>query len=32
MKRKIDLVKGEHESENREKESFMMKARKKNQE
>ena len=32
MKRKIDLVKEERESENREKESFMMKARKKNQE
>ena len=32
MQRKIDLVKEEHESENNEKESFMMKARKKNQE
>ena len=32
MKGKIDLVKEEHESENKEKESFMMKARKKNQE
>lgn len=32
MKRKIDLVKEEHESENKEKESFMMTARKKNQE
>ena len=32
MKRKIDFVKEEHESENTEKESFMTKARKKNQE
>ena len=32
MKRKIDLVKEEHESEKKEKESFMMKGRKKNQE
>ena len=32
MKRKIDLVKEEHESENKEKESFMVEAGKKNQE
>ena len=32
MKRKKDLVKEDHESENKEKESSMMKARKKNQE
>ena len=32
MKRKIDLVKEEAESENKENESSMMKARKKNQE
>ena len=32
MKRKIDLVKEEHESENREKERSVMKAWKKNQE
>ena len=31
MKRKKDLVKEQHESENREKESYMMKAKKKNQ-
>ena len=32
MKRKIDLVKEEHESETKEKESSMMKVKKKNQE
>lgn len=32
MKRKKDLVKEDYESENKEKESSMMKARKKNQE
>ena len=32
MKKKKDLVKEEHESENKEKESYMTKARKKNQE